>query len=52
MDSQWQIMDKAGLEKLNSGEWGVSHPAMAWRPLPDQVSPDHEVGAANLDIDL
>jgi hypothetical protein len=51
-DSQWQIMDQAALEKLKAGEWGVSHPATAWRPLLDQVSPDQEVGAADLDIDL
>ncbi len=52
MASQWQIMDQAALENLKAGEWGVSHPAMAWRPLPDQVLPDQEVGAANLDLDL
>jgi hypothetical protein len=52
MDSQWQVMDKATLEELKAGEWGLSHPAMAWHPLPDQVSPDHGVETENLDMDL
>ncbi len=32
MDSQWPIMDKSALEKLEAGDWEVAHKADAWQP--------------------
>jgi hypothetical protein len=52
MDSQWQIMDKAALEKLKAGEWGVVHPTGEWQPRMDETSPTQAVSAASMDLDL
>ncbi len=52
MDSQWQIMDKAALEKLKAGEWGVVHPVNKWHPQMDTTSPTEAVTIASVDLDL
>ena len=52
MGSQWQMMDEPSLEQLKAGEWTVAHPADAWQPRLDEVSPNHSIDAADLDMDL
>ena len=51
MDSEWQVMEKDALEKLEAGEWSVTHPAEAWQPRLNEVS-NPALETAHLDIDL
>jgi hypothetical protein len=50
MDSQWQVMDKAALEKLKAGEWSVVHAASEWRPRIDETAPAVDPTAFDLDL--
>lgn len=52
MDSRWQILDQAALEKLKASEWAVTHEADNWRPRLSEVSPNHVIEATNFDLDL
>jgi hypothetical protein len=46
------LLTKQSLEQLKAGEWGVTHVAEAWRPRLDEVSPNHAVEAAFINMDL
>jgi hypothetical protein len=52
MDSQWQVMDKPMLEKLNAGEWGVVHVVDDWHPRMGEISSDPAAEPTSPDLDL
>jgi hypothetical protein len=50
MDSRWQIMDQAALEKLKAGEWAITHGANNWQPLGAAAGRDIQGRSTEIDL--